>query len=53
MSMDKIIDKKLINYGEALFEACFQEMEINPDVFVYGLGVDDPKRTLWNNKRSP
>jgi pyruvate/2-oxoglutarate/acetoin dehydrogenase E1 component len=41
--MDKITDKKLVNYGEALFEGCYQEMEANPDVFVYGLGVDDPK----------
>ena len=41
--MDKAIDKKLINYGEALYEACLQEMNIDPNVFVYGLGVDDPK----------
>ena len=43
MFMDKAIDKKLINYGEALYEACSQEMQIDPNVFVYGLGVDDPK----------
>jgi pyruvate/2-oxoglutarate/acetoin dehydrogenase E1 component len=43
MFMDKTIDKKLINYGEALYEACSQEMQIDPNVFVYGLGVDDPK----------
>ena len=43
MFMDKAIEKKLINYGEAIYEACYQEMETNPNVFVYGLGVDDPK----------
>ena len=32
--MDKTIDKKLINYGEALYEACSQEMQIDPNVFV-------------------
>ena len=37
--MDKAIEKKLINYGEAIYEACYQEMETNPNVFVYGLGV--------------
>ncbi len=41
--MDKAVEKKLINYGEAIYEACYQEMETNPNVFVYGLGVDDPK----------
>ncbi len=50
MYMDKVIDKKIINYGEALFEACSQEMQINPNVFVYGLGVDDPKGHYGSTK---
>lgn len=41
--MDNILDKKLINYGEAIYEAIYQEMASNDNVFVYGLGVDDPK----------
>ncbi|MAZ79216.1 MAG: alpha-ketoacid dehydrogenase subunit beta [Gammaproteobacteria bacterium] len=41
--MNNISDKKLINYGEAIYEACFQEMALDKNVFVYGLGVDDPK----------
>lgn len=32
-----------ITYGEAIREACAQEMARNESVFVYGLGVDDPK----------
>jgi pyruvate/2-oxoglutarate/acetoin dehydrogenase E1 component len=32
-----------LSYGEALYEATAQEMERDPDVFVFGLGVDDPK----------
>ena len=44
--MSNTLDKKLINYGEALYEACFQEMAIDENVFVYGLGVDDPKGIL-------
>tara|TARA_Y100000588_G_scaffold384654_1_gene476414 strand:+ start:192 stop:1235 length:1044 start_codon:yes stop_codon:yes gene_type:complete len=36
-------DTEVLSYGEAIYEALFQEMEVDPDVFVYGLGVDDPK----------
>ena len=43
MSTDKILDKKLINYGEAIYQATHQEMKRDENVFVYGLGVDDPK----------
>lgn len=32
-----------ISYGEALFQATDQCMAEDPRVFVYGLGVDDPK----------
>jgi len=32
-----------LTYAEALYEAVAQEMEIDASVFVYGLGVDDPK----------
>mgnify|MGYP001191240123 CR=1 FL=1 len=41
--MNQILDKKVINYGEAIYEATFQEMAQDESVFVYGLGVDDPK----------
>lgn len=41
--MDKSVKKKIINYGEAIYEATFQAMEDDNNVFVYGLGVDDPK----------
>ena len=41
--MDNILDKKVINYGEAIHEATFQEMANDDNVFVFGLGVDDPK----------
>ena len=41
--MDNTLEKKLINYGEAIFEATYQEMKADENVFVYGLGVDDPK----------
>ena len=32
-----------ISYAQALYEAAYLEMERDPTVFVYGLGVDDPK----------
>jgi len=32
-----------ISYAQALYEAAYQEMERNPSVFIYGLGVDDAK----------
>jgi len=32
-----------ITYAEALYEAVSREMERDPAVFVFGLGVDDPK----------
>jgi len=41
--MDSGSEKKIINYGEAIYEATFQEMKNDENVFVYGLGVDDPK----------
>jgi pyruvate/2-oxoglutarate/acetoin dehydrogenase E1 component len=31
------------SYAEALFDATVQEMERDPSVFVFGLGVDDPR----------
>lgn len=32
-----------LSYAGALYEATVQEMERDPNVFVFGLGVDDPK----------
>src|SRR5690349_11770319 len=34
---------RLLRYVDALKEAVIQEMERDPDVFVFGLDVDDPK----------
>jgi pyruvate/2-oxoglutarate/acetoin dehydrogenase E1 component len=31
-----------LTYAQAIYEATVQEMERDPDVFVFGLGVDDP-----------
>lgn len=36
-------DKRELSYAEALYEAVHQEMTVDPDVFVFGLGVDDAK----------
>ncbi len=41
--MDKNLEKKVINYGEAIYEATYQEMQRDNNVFAYGLGADDPK----------
>lgn len=35
--------ERTLSYGEALREATDQEMDRDPSVFVYGIGVDDPK----------
>lgn len=35
--------ERMITYGEAIREATAQEMARDDNVFVYGLGVDDPK----------
>jgi pyruvate dehydrogenase E1 component beta subunit len=32
-----------LSYAQALHEATAQEMDLDPSVFVFGLGVDDPK----------
>src|SRR5258708_16250521 len=34
---------RLLRYVDALKEAVTQEMERDPDVFLFGLDVDDPK----------
>ena len=41
---------KEINYGEAIYEGCYQEMENDDSVFVYGLGVDDTKGHYGTSK---
>ncbi len=43
-------DLKEINYGEAIFQGCYQEMEKDNSVFVYGLGVDDQKGHYGTSK---
>lgn len=40
-----------ISYCEALNEAMFQEMERDPAVFVYGIGVPDHKRIFGSTAR--
>ena len=39
MSMDK---NRMISYGDAIYEACAEEMKKDKSVVVYGLDVDDP-----------
>ena len=43
-------DHKEINYGEAIYEGCYQEMQADDSVFVYGLGVDDTKGHYGTSK---
>jgi pyruvate dehydrogenase E1 component beta subunit len=47
--MSSPTDRQL-TYGEALLEAAGQEMERDPNVFVFGLGVDDPKGMYGTTK---
>lgn len=42
MSSDKGTSSE-ITFAQALYAAAHQEMEADPSVFVFGLGVDDPK----------
>jgi len=39
-----------LSYAEALYEAVAQEMEADPSVFVFGLGVDDVKGMYGTTK---
>ncbi len=39
-----------ITYADALYAAAHQEMERDPSVFVFGLGVDDPKGMYGTTK---
>lgn len=41
---------QMLSYAEALYEATRQEMERDPAVFVFGLGVDDPKGMYGTTK---
>lgn len=41
---------RLLSYAEALYEATAQEMERDPAVFVFGLGVDDSKGMYGTTK---
>jgi pyruvate/2-oxoglutarate/acetoin dehydrogenase E1 component len=41
---------RTLTYAEAIREATDQEMARDPAVFVYGLGVDDPKATLGTTR---
>ena len=40
-----------ISYCEALNEAMFQEMERDPNIFVYGIGVPDHKKIFGSTAR--
>ena len=42
--------KRELTYGEALFEAVYQEMKVDKNVFVFGLGVDDVKGMYGTTK---
>ena len=39
-----------LSYAEALYEGTVQEMERDDNVFVFGLGVDDPKGMYGTTK---
>jgi acetoin:2,6-dichlorophenolindophenol oxidoreductase subunit beta len=43
MSSPAELSARELTYGQAILEATTQEMERDRDVFVFGLGVDDPK----------
>ena len=42
--------QSLVSYADALYQATFQEMQRDPSVFVYGLGVDDAKGMYGTTK---
>ncbi len=44
------VKHRKINYCQALNEAISQEMERDPDVFIYGLGVPDHKRIFGSTE---
>ena len=41
---------RMVSYCDAINEALLQEMERDPNVFVYGLGVSDHKRVFGSTK---
>ncbi len=48
-----LVDKtssRSITYGEAIYEATYQEMERDENVIVLGLGADDPKGLFGSTK---
>lgn len=49
MSINSSREREL-TYAQAIYEATVQEMERDPSVFVFGLGVDDPKGMYGTTK---
>lgn len=49
-SNDTSSSKRELTYAQALYEAVVQEMELDPRVFVFGLGVDDVKGMYGTTK---
>jgi pyruvate/2-oxoglutarate/acetoin dehydrogenase E1 component len=49
-SSNSATSNRQLTYSQALFEAVSQEMEIDPSVFVFGLGVDDEKGMYGTTK---
>jgi len=49
-SSNTLPDNRELSYAQALFEAVSQEMDIDPSVFVFGLGVDDVKGMYGTTK---
>lgn len=43
-------NQRELTYAQALYEAVAQEMELDPSVFVFGLGVDDVKGMYGTTK---
>lgn len=50
MFSDNTFEVREITYSQALYEAVVQEMELDPSVFVFGLGVDDVKGMYGTTK---
>lgn len=49
----KTVGSQVLNFGEALNAATSQAMELDPNVFVYGLGVDSKAGVFGSTKGLP
>jgi pyruvate/2-oxoglutarate/acetoin dehydrogenase E1 component len=49
-SSNPSVSNRELTYAQALYEAVAQEMDLDPNVFVFGLGVDDVKGMYGTTK---